>query len=293
MRVAIVFNKLLNSLQPTIVGVNKGKLHAAAIRSRLSSSFAMNKSLFIGSTPRKTAVRGTSDVDLLAVFKRDEARWGDQLVRSDTLVQRVRDDLNARFKSTTVRRDGQAVVVQFGQGSEPVDVVPAIFHEFRGNTGSPVYLIPKGDGEWMESAPEAHNRYLIAKDISATGKLRKTVQLLKHWRSCRATSIPLASIHLELLLAADNVCVGAKSYSGCLSDAFALLRYRECRGLRDPVGVAGVLYAVQTEAQHEQLLAAVEYAAAHADRAVYAESRKDWNEAFRQWDMVFNGTFPC
>jgi len=292
-RVAIAFNKLTKQIQPTSVGHTKGKLHASTIRARLASSFAVSKSMFIGSTSRDTAIRSTSDVDLMVVFKREEARWGGSLVSSDTLVGRVRNDLNARFQTTTVRRDGQAVVVQFGQGSEPVDVVPAIFHEFRGSAKAPVYLIPRGDGGWMETAPEAHQRYLVEKNKQSVGKLQKTIKLLKHWRASRSTNIPISSIHLELLLASENICVGAKSYANCLAEAFMLLQSRECRGLRDPVGVAGVLYAVQTQAQYDQLLSAVDYAADHAERAMYAQSRNDWKEALRQWNIVFNGDFPA
>lgn len=291
MRVAIAFNKLSTAIQPTQSGINKGKIHASAIKTRLSNSFDVSKTLFIGSTARDTAIRGTSDVDLLTVFKRGEARWGNQLVNSDTFIQKIRNDLDVRFKATTVRRDGQAIVVQFGQGSEPVDVVPAIFHEFRGGLGRPVYLIPGGSGDWIETAPEVHNAHLKKSNESSVGKLRKVTQLLKHWRSCRP-AVRLSSIHLELLLASQQICVGAKSYSHCLRDAFHLLRQRECRGLRDPLGVAGVLNAVQTPAQAEQLVTAVNYAADHSQRAIEAEYRGDWNEALRQWDIVFNGTFP-
>lgn len=291
MRVAIAFNKLSTAIQPTEYGIVKGKVHASSIKKRLINSFDVRKTLFIGSTARDTAIRGTSDVDLLVVLKRDEARRGDQFISSDTFIQKVRNDLNARFNATTVRRDGQAIVVHFGQGSEPVDVVPAIFHEFRGGLGKPVYLIPNGNGDWMESAPEVHNTYLKKSNESSAGKLRKTTQLLKHWRASRQ-GLRLSSIHLELLLASQKICVGAKSYSNCVRDAFHLLRQRECRGLHDPLGVAGTLYAVQTQAQYDQLVAAVDYAADHAQRAIEAESRRDWTEALRQWSIVFNGAFP-
>jgi predicted nucleotidyltransferase len=292
MRIALAFHKLANAVQPTPAGVNKAKLRLGSIKSRLSNSFFVSKALLMGSTARDTAIHGASDVDFLVVFRRDEARWGDRLVRSNTFIQRIRDDLDARFPATTVRRDGQSIVVQFGQGAEPVDVVPAIFHEFRGATRSPVYLIPNGLGDWMETAPEAHNSYLRKVNEATSGKLRRAIQMLKHWRNSRTPSIPLASIHLELLLAASQICVGPKSYSRCLRDTFHLLRQRECRGLRDPLGVAGVLYAVQTEAQHGQLVSAVDYAADHSQRAIDAEGRKDWSEAMRQWGIVFNGAFP-
>lgn len=292
MRVAVAFNKLSSKIQPTQNGINKSKLHVNSIKTRLSNSFALNKAIFIGSISRETAIRGNSDVDLLAVFKRDEARWGDGLVNSNTFLKRVRNSLDLRFNSTTVRRDGQAIVLHFGQGTEPVDVVPAIYAEFRGDMKSPVYLIPDGNGDWMETAPEAHGRFLKQSDLSSAGKLKRTTQLLKHWRACRTPNTPLSSIHLELLLASEKICVGAKSYSHCMHGAFQLLRRRECRGLRDPLGIAGVLYAVKTSAQHEQLVAAIDYAADHSQRAIVAEHNRQWDEALRQWDIVFNGTFP-
>lgn len=292
MRVAIAFNKLSNAIQPTPAGINKARLHIGSIKTRLANSFAVSRSLIIGSIARDTAVRGASDVDLLAVIRRDEIRRGDTLITSDTFIKKIRDDLNDRFPSTTVRRDGQAVVVHFGNGTEPVDVVPSIFHQFRGNSKSPVYLIPDGLGGWMETAPEAHSSYLRSMNEATTGKLRKTIQLIKHWRNCRNPSLPLMSLHLELLLASSKICVGAKSYSHCLRDAFSLLKQRECRGLHDPLGISGVIYAVQTAAQHEKLVAAVDYALEHSQRAVEAESNRRWEEALHQWGIVFNGAFP-
>ena len=114
---------------------------------------------------------------------------------------------------------------------------------------------------------------------------------MKHWRNCRSPSIPLSSIHLELLLASSRICVGAKGYAKCLFETFQLLANRECRGLRDPTGLAGVLYAVRTETEGEHLINAVEHALAHSGRALIAEGNKDWREAVRQWNIVFNDDF--
>lgn len=285
------FAVLSDALQPTARGINGAYRHVEAIKSRLASGFDLKRALLIGSTSRDTSIQNYSDVDLLAVFSRDEARHGDRYVASDTFLRRVRDDLDARFHATKVRRDNQAVVLHFAQGEDPVDVVPAIFCEFRGDKKSPVYWIPDGLGGWLETAPQAHGNYLKQANIASGGKLRKTVQLLKHWKVSRS-SIALSSIHLELLLASHNVCVGMKGYARCLYDAFTLLQKRECRGLQDPVGMAGVLYACQSKAQWAKLLDAVNYAKDHSGRAVIAEVNGDMREACRQWGIVFNGVFP-
>ncbi|WP_420475223.1 SMODS domain-containing nucleotidyltransferase [Noviherbaspirillum sp. ST9] len=292
MRIPLAFGRLLYQLEPTAGSIGNGKLHASSIKRRLTSSFELKNSFFIGSAMRETAIRGYSDVDLFTVFPRHVLKWGDGWISSDTLVRNVRNDLNERFPATEVRRDAQAIVVQFGRGSEPVDVVPAVFHAFKTEHRVPVFLIPDGNGGWLETAPAAHNNYIKAANAKSGGKLRKTIQLLKHWRNARSPAIPLSSIHLELLLANSGLCVGPKGYAACVFEAFDLLRSRECRGLRDPVGLAGTLYAVKTEAQATRLVDAVEHAWSHAAKALVAEHEKDWREALRQWNIVFNGEFP-
>lgn len=292
MTVSDRFSILSRALQPTTSGVERTDLHRMTIKSRLESSFSLSKLLTIGSASRQSAIRSASDVDLLAVFSRVEVRRGNGYVTSDTLVNRVRQDLGARYTSTAVRRDGQAIVLGFAQGERSFDVVPGYFHEFRGGAKAPVYMIPNGSGGWLETAPEAHGRYLAAANVMTAGKLRKTVQFIKHWKSCRSTPIALASIYLELFLASQRICVGAKGYSQCLYEGFRALHQHGCRPMVDPVGVAGTLYSVQTQAQGNALLSSVAYAYEHSEIAMRAEARGDVREAVRQWAIVFNNQFP-
>jgi hypothetical protein len=144
----------------------------------------------------------------------------------------------------------------------------------------------------METAPEIHGKFIREADEKSRGKLRRTVQLLKYWRECRSPRVSLSSFHLELLLADYAVCEGAKSYSGCLTDAFQLLARRECRAYRDPMKVSGNIAAVKTETQQEAALRSVIYSRDHASDALLAELRGNHAEAQRQWDIVFNGHFP-
>lgn len=292
MYVSFTFSKLIVRLQPSSGGINKAKVHAQSVRARLQKSFNLKNHVFMGSTARQTALKGYSDVDLLAVLPRDVLKWGNGWISSDTFIRNVRDDLDERFHATDVRCDKQAIVIQFGGGAEPVDVVPGVFHEFKTAHKVPVFRIPDGNGDWLETAPAAHNNYIKTEIERSGGKLAKTIQLVKHWRNCRAPSIPLASIHLELLLASSGICVGPKSYARCLFEAFQLLHKRECRGLHDPSGLTGVLYAVRTDAQAERLVNAVDHALEHSNSALIAEQNKDWQEAHRQWSIVFNGEFP-
>jgi hypothetical protein len=95
-----------------------------------------------------------------------------------------------------------------------------------------------------------------------------------------------------MLLASNQTCVGAKSYAYCLYLAFLLLSRRKCAALLDPQGIAGRIACAGTTAKKETALAAINHAVDHASTALAAEHKGYVTEAYRQWDIVFNGYFP-
>jgi hypothetical protein len=115
---------------------------------------------------------------------------------------------------------------------------------------------------------------------------------MKYWRECRTPRVPLSSFHIEMLLASEGICAGVKSYAACVTETLQLIAERECRALQDPLGIAGHIRAVQTEAQRESSLASVRYSRDHAKDGCLSDYAGNTNEAWRQWDIVFNYTFP-
>ena len=91
-----------------------------------------------------------------------------------------------------------------------------------------------------------------------------------------------------MLLAANGVCEGIKSYAACMTETFQLLAQRECQALRDPLGIAGNIFATRSSQQRETNHLLPD----HAKAAVRAEQYGNVSEAKRQWDIVFNGHFP-
>ncbi len=187
-----------------------------------------------------------------------------------------------------MRRDLQAVVVEFGSGQHAMDIVPAIFSRFVPNFG-PVFWIPDGYDGWIESSPQSQSMFMKKANKRSKSKLYKVIQLLKWWKFSRSSPIPINSFYLEMLLAASDICTGVKSYSQCLFDSFKFLKEIECRGLRDPLGISGVINAAKTDGHWQEINQAVNYALEHSMKAVQAESWKDYEEAIRQWNIVFNG----
>jgi len=263
--------------------------HLATVRSRLLASFDLVRILRIGSQARGTAIRSHSDLDLLSVLRRNEAKWGKRIVSSETLLSRVREDLQQRFRQTEIRGDQQAAVIRFDQGQRSLDVVPALWADFSAKR--PVYAIPDGYGGWLETSPETHNRLFQIANARSGGKLAGLCRLMRWWKHSRGQPIPLQSFHIDMLFATENTCVGAKAYTHCIYSAFRLLAKRECRALRDPGGIAGTIPAVKTDAQRDALRGAVEYALEHATSALELESLGKLELANAQWSLVFNGQY--
>lgn len=291
MPVADRVQKLLTRIAPLGTELERALKHKSSIESRLDQAFGLVSLTITGSHERETAIRRASDVDYFAVLKRADARWGGSTISSDTFLQKVRDELDARFHATQVSRDRMAVVIHFDGGAGRVDVVPGVFDRFVGK--HPVYRMPDGFGGWMDSSPTAYSTYLREANLRSQYKLSRVVQLLKFWKICRSPEVHLRSFHIEMLLAAADTCVGAKSYQNCLYDAFALIEKRQGMALQDPLGLSGNIAAAYSDAQRDQITTAAAYARDHAARAIYAEMDRNTPEAVRQWDLVFNGNFPA
>lgn len=282
----LALRRLAHQLQPLESEVAAAYQHLATIRTRLNKSFHVASVHRIGSHSRGTAIRTHSDVDLLAVLRRKEARWGEREVSPDTFMRRIAKDLRDRYTATSIRRDAQAVVLQFRSGEHAVDLVPAIFERFEDKC--PIYRIPGHAGQWIETSPARHNRLFQIASARSGGKLRLVSQLVKGWRYARTPPYALSSFYADMLLASSDVASGVKSYGQCLHDFFAELARRESRGLQDPAGIAGVIPANDSSHARERLTEAAITARDRATLALKAQSVGDFAEANRQWSLIFN-----
>lgn len=286
------FGSLLARIEPSAADVQVYKKHRHTVTRRIKSAFATTRVELIGSYCRQSSIRHDSDIDLMPIIKVSEVQRGDGWIQPTTILNHFRRELQDRYTSTKVGRDGQAVVVRFKDGQHPVDVVPAVFCRLEGTNKYPVYAIPSADGNWIETSPQAHNKFIRKCDERSRGKLKKVAKLIRFWRSCRTPHIPLSVFHLEVLLAHEKIYVGSMSIPVCLNKAFALLASRDCRALRDPVGISGLVSVANTETKRDSVLSAVKLSANRAHKAVAAERAGDFKEAYRLWNLVFNHRFP-
>jgi len=291
MTIADSFNRILARCDFTDPDVTALTTHRREIETRFKNTFQVSKVEVIGSYARGTAIRQTSDLDLLAVLRKTEWHWGGSRVTSSTLLGRVREQLRGRFPSTEVGRDGQAIVVTFFDGKS-VDVVPSGWIRAQAD-GWPLYSIPDGAGGWRETAPDSHGRYIAEADADAGGKLKNVARIFRYWRWCRLDPVPISSFHVELFMASEGMCGGAYSYAECIAGLLQRLARRECRALQDPLGISGLVPACTTEAKRAAALRSVIASADRASAAVAAEHNGDGMEARRLWKLVFNDQFPA
>lgn len=289
MTISESFQELIRRIQPLESEVQAARQHLATIKTRLEAVFAISSCRTIGSFSRGTSIRGFSDTDILPVFRKAEFTWGGYLINSNTALDNMRKALLERYPYSQIQRDGMAIVISFSDGRQ-VDVVPGIFDSMYREKW-PIYLIPDCAGGWMQTCPSLYDAYILGGNNESGGQLAYVAQLMKFWRECRSPRIPLSSFHIEMVLAAEGLCKGVKSYATCMLEILRSLARRECRAMRDPYGIAGNIPAVKTASQRERALASVSNSRDHAASAVSA-STYDIHEARRQWDIVFNGKFP-
>lgn len=290
--IASSFARILSQTALTDVDHAAYKTHQDRVERSLRGAFEVSKVEPIGSYARGSAIRGRSDLDLLAVIRKESMSWGGSIISSSRLLTNVRAALRKTFPTTELGRDGQAVVVAFADGRS-IDVVPGRWEgPISATNGWPLYRIPDGGDGWLLTAPSYHGKYIGDGDDAAGGKLKSVVRILKYWKGSRSPELPLSAFHLELLFAQMGTCNGAKTLASCVADTFVLLDQRGCRALQDPCGISGLIQAAATDAKRERLLTNVRMSSAWAQDAVFKESLGLYAEARKSWDSVFNGSFP-
>ncbi len=290
--IASRFSTLLQRERPSPTEIDRARTALKGIRSRLATDWPVVKATRIGSHAKGTAIRRSSDLDLLVVFRREALKWGSGHIQSGTLLGRVQQSLQVRYPYTEIRRDGQAVVVGFGAGRYSVDVVPGVYYE-PGPRGYPIYAIPDGSGGWIRTAPDLESAVFQAEDKKSGGKLSRLVRLSKIWCHARVAPIPLSNIYVERLLLTRGTARGPGRYSTLFAASLRALALTGGRTLTDPLGVSGMIPIAKWPAQAESTVRSIDYSRDHALAAVRAELRGDTSEAIRQWRIVFNDMFPA
>jgi hypothetical protein len=278
------FNEFLSRLTPTASESEAAKKHRASIEACLKSNFDLEKFFRTGSFGNGTSISGYSDVDYFACIPNRNL-----VSNSQTSLTKVRDVLNNRFPTTGVRVSCPAVKVPFGtEGRESTEVVPAEDVSTSKN-GYRIYNIPDCSGGWMQSSPDAHNTYVREVDKKLNGKVKPLIRFVKAWKYYQ--QVPISSFYLELRVANYAEKQSSTAYDIDVKDVFALLNRIDLAKMQDPMGISGYIEPCATQTQLRDAKSKLTTALSRAEKAVAARE-SDVQEAFHQWNLVYNANFP-
>jgi Second Messenger Oligonucleotide or Dinucleotide Synthetase domain len=196
------FADFLHTITLTTEQFNDGNTKQAGVRSCLNRHYygisnENANSLLIGSWGKDTRIGGSyrpaPDVDILFLlpghlYHRFAQRIGN---RQSALLQEVKDVLSVTYSQTTMRGDGQGVIVPFS--TTAVEVAPG----FRCTDGSIITCDTNNGGNYKTSTAEAEAFALQISDQRSNSNTRALVRMLKQWQ--QQHNVPLKSFHFERL----------------------------------------------------------------------------------------------
>jgi len=262
------FEGFLKNLQITTDQADDGETKHKGVVAALNRTYwghgneTLNR-LLIGSWGKLTRVRPPRDVDLLFmppvdVYHQFNQRTGN---KQSQLLQHVAAALRATYPQTTIRGDGQVVVIGFN--TYRIEVAPA----FRAEGGGFLICDTNDGGRWKHVDAEGEIAALDAADRQFNGNVRKLARILKQWQ--RYCDVPIKSFQIEALV---KELLPTKTYGGnhefwfdwLVRDAFAHMIARANGGFWMPGCAAewitlGDAWLSKAQTAYDRALKACEY----------------------------------
>lgn len=191
------FDRLLRNLELTSIQVESASTRHKAIREKLEIEFPGSKTFIVGSYAKNTSIRPPSDLDIFLVLpdsvynKYNSWNYMYRNAQSE-LLQEVKGKIQKHYPNTTMKADGQVVIVPFAS-SFSVEIVPAFAKAFGG------YKIcdTNDGGKWKDVDPVGERTALSSSNSQANGNTVRLVKMIKCWK--QACNVPLKSFCLEIL----------------------------------------------------------------------------------------------
>lgn len=284
---AQAFTSFLQTISPTNTQVGDIKSKRQSTEKYLRNAFPptstmpVNRVVLIGSAARGTIVRPVNDVDVLAVFANKDNIFEQYRYTSGAFLQRIRTALDAKTSIKKIGARGQAVRLFYTSGTH-VDIAPV----FKWSGGG--YALPKGDGSWMTTDPEAQGAWYSGRRAVVGANLTPLVKLARRWNGVHSRR--LESYHLEVMVASMFSSVGV-NYRNASKSFFEWAP--NWLTVTDPAGHSGNLDDYLTYAQRTAVKSRFADALTRANRAIAFETIGDHTEAKRLWRIEFGDEFPA
>ncbi len=151
-------------------------------------------SLYVGSYGRNTAIDGFSDLDMIFRLPNSEyERYNNYSGNGQSaLLQAVKKSIEKTYSTTSIRGDGQVIVVSFNDEIK-FEVVPAFVKEDDSFT----YPDANSGGRWRTTNPKPEIAAIRSRNKETNGNLVKLCRMIRAWK--RKWSVPIGGLLIDTL----------------------------------------------------------------------------------------------
>ncbi|MBE1485006.1 nucleotide-binding domain-containing protein [Plantactinospora soyae] len=181
MKVSEIFDTLLENLKvgdaSTTIAARRDEITKALNKDFRSVEGSTANRLMVGSYGRHTAIRGVSDLDMIYILPANLRSSYDSESGPRRILNRVRDDLKARYPNTEIHVDQCVVRVQFTSNKFKFEVQPA----FENADGTFDYPDTKSES-WKVTKPR--HEITATKDCNdrTSKNMRHLARMARAWK---------------------------------------------------------------------------------------------------------------
>lgn len=151
-------------------------------------------SLYVGSYGRNTAIDGFSDLDMLfqlpySTYEQYEGHLGNG---QSALLQAVKTSIEKTYSRTSLRSDGQVILVPFTDGIT-FEVVPA----FANKDDSFTFPNANDGGSWRTTNPKPEIAAIRDRNYASNGNLVRLCRMLRAWKA--KWDVPIGGLLIDTL----------------------------------------------------------------------------------------------
>lgn len=151
-------------------------------------------SLYVGSYGRNTATQGFSDLDMIFQLPYSEyERYNNYSGNGQSaLLQAVKKSIEKTYSTTSIRGDGQVILVPFNDGIT-FEVVPA----FINKDDSFTYPDANNGGSWRITNPKPEIAEIKSRNNVTNGNLVRLCRMARAWK--RTWDVPIGGLLIDTL----------------------------------------------------------------------------------------------
>lgn len=151
-------------------------------------------SLYVGSYGRNTAIQGISDLDMIfqlpySVYEQYNNYSGNG---QSALLNAVKTSIEKTYSTTSIRADGQVILVPFNDGIT-FEVVPA----FINKDDSFTYPDSNNGGRWRTTNPKPEIEAIRARNAVCNGNLILLCRMMRSWKNI--WNVPIGGLLIDTL----------------------------------------------------------------------------------------------